>query len=302
MIVTLTSTGWPLLAGTLESSKGVLKWLLIVPALGFALATAWARAIGLVMSSRAARFPDGVRWVRRPVVVGAAGLIVPGLGLLLSGRPRLGAWMFGLLAPLAACALVLAHAPRLWTLPSPASMSGISRPDLETVFLAATGCTAVILFAWIVQALDGIRRVTPAPSSTLSGLVSAGLLVALVLFGVGFRPVVVAEQLHSAGTRFQRDGWRVVPLVLSEAAYRLDPATPEYLSRAAALHGDLGRNEAARARWDLLTERARAWTAAARSAGRGGGAEVVVPALPHEVDRVGTGAETFWSGIATLFR
>jgi hypothetical protein len=34
--VTLAGTGWPFLPGTVESSKGVLKWLIIAPTLGFA--------------------------------------------------------------------------------------------------------------------------------------------------------------------------------------------------------------------------------------------------------------------------
>jgi hypothetical protein len=300
IVVTLAGTGWPFLPGIVESSRGVLKWLIIAPTLGFALASVWARAFGLVMTNRKARLSAGMPWLRNPSVVGAAGLVVPGLGLLLTGHPRRGAFMFGLLAPLAAVALVLAHAPWLWAHRAAASNPGISGPVLEALFLLATGCAVLIALVWVIQALDGIRQAAPTPSPVASGLVSVSLLAAIVMFSVGFRPVTVAEQLDSVGARLQLNGWRVVPLVLSETASRLDPATPEYLARAAKLHAALGQDKAARARRVLLAERARAWTTAAESAKRSRGTEGL--ALPNEVDPLWADAETTWSRIAVLFR
>ena len=290
--VTLVGRGWPLLAGTVSSSGGVLKWLLIVPTLGFALAAVWARGLGLVMSSRSARFPEDLPWLRHPGVIGAAGIVLPGLGLLLTGHTRRGAWTFGLLAPLVAASLVLLHAPWLWAHRAVASKPGISGPALETVFLIAGAWVVVIAFAWIIQALDGLRRASPAPSPRVSGFVSAGLLAAWVGFGLGFRPADVAGRLDSVSANLERGGWRVVPLLLSESATRLDPATPRYLARTADLYVALGRGAAAHARRDLLAERARAWEATAARAGRG--AAVASPVR-------GGGPES-WEQVAALFR
>lgn len=300
IVVTLVGTGWPFLAGTAESSKGVFKWLVVAPALGFAFASVWVRAFGLVMARRRAYLPAGIPWLRHPGVVGAAGLVVPGLGLLLAGCPRLGARMFGLLAPLAAAAIVLTHAPWLWALRAVAPNPGISGPGLETVFVSATGCVVVIALTWIFQALDGVRRAAPNPSPAVSGLVSASLLAALAVFSVCFRPADLADQLDSLGAKFQCDGWQVVPLLLSETASRLDPATPDYLARAAHLHSALGRYKAAGDRRDLLVERALAWTAAAESASREGRGDATAPR--NEVDPLWKEAETTWPRITRLFR
>jgi hypothetical protein len=307
-VVTLFGGGWPLLPATVESPRGILKWLVVAPLLGFALASVWARALGLVMSRRATRPPDGDGRIRHPGVVGAAGLVVPGLGLVLAQRSRPSGWLFGLTAPLAAAGLVLLHATWLWERRATSVTPGLSAPALETVFLAAAGIVATVGLVWLVQALEGVRRAAPSPSPRVSGLVSVGLLVAIAAFGIGFRPADVAARLGSTAGSFQRDGWRVVPLVLTEAAVRLDPATPDYLARAAGLHAALGRGEAAHACRDRLAERARDWSAAARQAGRPPRpSSSVAPATPAgqaapAVQAVRAEVGSTWSRMDALFR
>jgi hypothetical protein len=142
-----------------------------------------------------------------------------------------------------------------------------------------------------------VRR-TARPSPLASGLVSAGLLAALVALAVGFRPATVADQLDRVAASLQEEGYRAAPLALSEVASRLDPATPVYLARAADLHAALGRGEAAQARRDRLAERARAWTAAAVDAGR-----PPDPATPvSEAAPVHADAALAWTGVSTLYR
>jgi hypothetical protein len=69
-----------------------------------------------------------------------------------------------------------------------------------------------------------------------------------------FKPVTIARNLESAAEGMRRRGLRAAPLLLTEAASTLDPSSPEYLARAAALCDELGRREEAIAKRRVLQE------------------------------------------------
>jgi hypothetical protein len=158
--------------------------------------------------------------------------------------------------PLAVAVVVLAHWRLLVEHSRLVVPTGISDVSLEIVLIAAAGIAAVVLLNWIVQALDGARRVsTTRRSHAFADAVSVALLASIALFSTTFRPVSFAKSLGVVSAALHRDGLRVIPLGLAEAAARLDPASPGYLAHAALLNDELGMKDAARAKRDVLKRR-----------------------------------------------
>ena len=213
-------------------------------------ATAWARAVAT--SEEAVRWPHGLR---RPGVVCAIGLVLPGLGLLIAGRrwkAAFAVWCAGLLI---AAAVVLKH--WRWLVGDAGGESAPVHSSIEWTLILAAGCTVLGLLAWLAAAFDGLRVVSPnARSSGLADGLGLTLLVSLAVLVATFRPVTIARDLESAAEGMRRHGLRAAPLFLTEAASTLDPSAPDYLARAAALCDELGRRDEALAKRRLLKERA----------------------------------------------
>jgi hypothetical protein len=190
-----------------------------------------------------------------PAAIAAIGLLVPGLGLMLSGRPRLAGWSFALVAPAAAAAVVLARWDWLWDRSRTPIPSGLSGPALESALIATIAVASTVAILWLVQALDGARRVTTSRSLVIADAASLALLASIAIFIAAFRPAAVAENLHATAVMLRVDGYRLIPLRLNEAAARLDPATPAYLAEAVELYGAVNMWEKAeQKRKDLETK------------------------------------------------
>jgi hypothetical protein len=113
---------------------------------------------------------------------------------------------------------------------------------------------------WLIQALDGARRVSSSRSLVVADTASLALLASLAVFAVAFRPASLALNLHSTAVTLRSDGYQLIPLGLNEAAVRLDPATPAYLAEAVELYGAVGMWDKAREKSRLLEERAKEYT------------------------------------------
>jgi hypothetical protein len=221
---------------------GVLAWVLLVPLLILVLFTTWARAIGAAARLGRLRIP---RWLAHPASVGALGFLVPGLGLLVAGERERAARTFWMLGPMLTSVVLLAEWRWLWTRSRIAETPGLSGPDLEVVFLIAGAAFAVTLFAWISQAMEGVRRAADIDRPAGRDSSGAALLVALIAFALAFRPEAAARCFDRMAAPLEADGLRVVPLLLWETAARIDPAAPAYLARAADLDVVLGWTDAA---------------------------------------------------------
>ena len=282
---------------------GAALWLLAFPLVILLVATAWARCIAAAGRHRPRPTSMYRPWMRDPRAVGFLGLVVPGLGLLLAGRRLRAAWAFWTVGPLAASAVILLHWRWLWTRSLADVPPGISGDALEGALLAAVVVFVVSALAWIVQALDGARRVGGETRRVRPDLVSAALVVTLALFALTARPASFARNLDLVSAGLQVEGLRVIPLGLSEIAIRLAPSDPGYLARAAELNEQLGMRNAAFGRRLILQHRARQYMEAVgipvpETAGSGDAAG----AAPNVVS-AGIGTETSpWHGVSALYK
>jgi len=238
------------------TSFGLLWWLLVVPALVVLIGLVWARAVaaaGCVHRVAYSRLPAKLR---APAAIAAAGLLVPGLGLMLSGRPRHAGWSFALIAPVAAAAVIFARWHWLWDRSRTPVPAGVSGSTMEMILAVAVTVATVAAILWIIQALDGARRVSRSRSLVVADTAGLALLASLLVFSFAFRPATLARNLHATAVTLRLDGYRLLPLRLSEAANRLDPATPVYLAETAELYEQMGMPEKTREIRRILEDRA----------------------------------------------
>lgn len=219
---------------------GVLPLLAGVCGITLMAFTAWARALHLSGWRTQQRAPLG--GFRHPSIVAGLSLLLPGLGLFISGHPRRGALALWFLGPLVAAVVILGHAPWLWHLNQSLGTERIPRSALELVFIASALVALVAAFSWLVQALDGARFVSQLTGGVSHGQpVALALLVTILVFHLAFNPVRVAQVLDRFAIAFRLEGLRVVPLVMELGATKLDPSQPLYTHRAAELYDRLGR-------------------------------------------------------------
>jgi hypothetical protein len=225
-------------------------WATSVAIVILLMATAWARAVAT--SEEAVRWPLGLR---RPGVVCAIGLVLPGLGLLIAGRrwkAAFAVWWAGLLV---VAVVVLKH--WRWLVGDAGGEGAPVHSSIEWTLVLAAGCVVLGILTWLATALDGLRVVSPAArSSGVADGLALVLLVSLAVLVASFQPTAIAHNLQSIAEGMQHHGLRVVPLTLYEAASALDPGAPDYLAQAAALCEGLGRPEDAAAKRSLLQQRA----------------------------------------------
>jgi hypothetical protein len=283
-----------------------LLWLAVVPTVIIVFVTAWGRAIAAAIGDRPVQTAHLPRWVLDPRVVNIFGVIVPGLGLMISGHPRRAAWAFWILGPMGAAAAILAHRQWLWGRSLSATPPGISGATLEVVFVAAVGVAALALLVWIFQALDGARRVSTHRSHAFADAISVALLIVLVLFAATFRPVPLARNLHAAATTLRLDGYRLIPLGLCEAAVRLDPVNPLYLAQAAELYETTGMKDAAVAKRRVLERRSKEYLEVLRKDIDAATPAFVFSSLVHHPidmeNHLAASNEQTWSQIKALYR
>jgi hypothetical protein len=221
-----------------------------------ALGLIWARSVAAAGQMYPVPFSRLSRRLRSPGAIAAAGALVPGLGLMMSGRPRQAGWAFALLAPIAAAGIILARWHWLWDRGRTPVPAGISGPGLENLLVYTVAIAAGAAFVWLVQALDCARRVSKTRSFAVTDAASLGLLATLAVFAFAFHPTSVAQNFHAAAVTLRLDGYRLIPLGLNEAATWLDPGAPAYLAETADLYESLGMWEKSRQRRQLLEKRA----------------------------------------------
>ena len=291
---------WPSFLGWIEEQpSGVHLWLTVVVGLSGAIAVAWSRAIAAAARRHPLRPPA---WLRHPRAVTTLGLLVPGLGLQLVGRPRRAAWAFSIVGPLAASAAIVVHWRWLWEV-ARSGPSRVSGDTLELVFLVAAGTIAAMLLTWLVQALDGARHASAGGARTRSDSLSLALLVALGLLAVMPQDARLAGCLHGASGTLRSEGLRRIPLALCETAARLDPVNPYYVVDAIELKESLGQVEAAQAQRRLLEDRTTELLAALRGGSTGPKRPILSWSSAGVLETGSTGASgrpTTWSRIRTL--
>jgi hypothetical protein len=258
----LLIVGWTPFTAWIDSVRfGLPIWFAVVSIVFLAAATVWSRAVAKAGRDHPILASVSPRWLGHPRTVCALGLLVPGLGLMIAGHPRRAACVLWMLGPLAVAVVVLAHWRWLVERSRSAVPAGISDFSLEIILIAAVGVAALMLLNWIVQALDGARRVSTAGHShVFADAISIALLASIALFSTTFRPVPFARSLGVVSVALHRDGLRVIPLGLAEAAARLDPASPGYLAHAALLNDELGMTDAARAKRYVIERRMQEYT------------------------------------------
>jgi hypothetical protein len=258
--------------------------------------SAWARAV-LLAAAHVPPLHRLPRWCRSRPAVAALGLAAPGCGMLAGGgRWRAALWLWALW-PAALGLLVLRSAPGMWrhlqsTLPDRAASD-----LLEGWLLLSAAAVALGALAWLVQALEGARRLAPAPalSRGRGDWFAVALGVACAALAAGGNPQLAARHLGDAALALQAEGLTVIPLQLAQAAARLDPADAAYAVTAIALHeerGDQARAQEARERLDR--ELAPYVALLGAPDGRAGG---VAPAgSPRAVDPAGAGSPELYYG------
>ena len=198
---------------------------------GLLLLGAWCRELSLVAGHRRLNPERLPAWMRRSSAVALLGLPVPGLGLLIAGRPGRAALAF-FNAGLTVQALLI-----LTGLGRELGPWGVSSA-VEAWLAGAALALALGALLWIASALDGARLLASAqrrPRLVPADRYALGLLLALLLFAAGFQPADLAGDLDGLAASLQTRGFRHLPLACELWALRLDQGRPEYALRAADL-------------------------------------------------------------------
>jgi hypothetical protein len=270
-LTTYVTVAWfwaPLRAMMVTARLPLVPFLAVLFLTHAAGALAWSRALSRTVGDERFAPRDLPRWVRHPLCAGLGGLVLPGFGHVVTGHGRRAALAFWNAASVVLAALLLSHSNLLWNWNERSAADALPRLFVEAVLLAS-GC---VLFVggllWIGAALDGVRLAVGhrafAERPRLVGpgdAAAVGLLLALGAVALCMHPSRIAADLDSIAGAMRFSNYRLVPLTFESAATALDPARPEYSLRVAALYGDMGHPEKARAIHDRLRER---WEAYAR--------------------------------------
>ena len=240
-----------------ESPASVWLWVGLLAVATIAGFTAWARALDLAGREGVPHVNKLPYWLRRGWAIASLGLIAPGSGLLLSGHRGRAALSLWLLWPAATSVVILLNVSGLWKHHQVSGWLASSGPALETTFLIAGAVVALGFLGHIAQALEGMRQVLVEPGlkTKVKGDYYALAVVAMVVvLIVAADPVQMAHQLDVGGDLLRDDGYQVIPLQLTKAASRLDPAKSEYVLQTIALYEELGQTEKAAVVRDKLDQ------------------------------------------------
>jgi hypothetical protein len=198
---------------------------------GLVLLLAWCRELVLAAGHRRLNPERLPAWMRRNPATGLLGLLVPGLGLLIAGRPgRAALALFNAGLTVQALLIIAGLARELgpW---------GVSTA-VELWLAGAALAFALGALLWVAGALDGARLLASAqrrPRVVPADRYALALLLALALFSAGFQPADFAGDLDGLAATLQARGFRHLPLACELWSLRLDPGRPEYALRAADL-------------------------------------------------------------------
>ena len=230
----------------------------------------WARAV-VIASSACADLRMRVNWhFRRPLTLGIAGLLVPGLGLALDGRPwRASAALVNGCATVFA-GFVLVHTLWWWNERRGATVTLLSDRGMDYLILGAALVAIASLIVWIFLALDGVRLAVGPKALrkvAVGDRLHMALLATVVAFIALFDPSTAALQLDNLSGKLRGEGLAVTPFWVERAAVALDRSEPEYVLALANLHEYLGEVEQAQAMRAMLTAK---WRSLEREIASGG--------------------------------
>ena len=189
-ILDIIGKGWPL-----------WPWVVIGAVAIVTAFSVWARNIYLTGRHHGVPRHKLPSILRRPWAVGIAGLIAPGLGLMLAGCTRRGAAVIWAGWPVAAAAVVLAHGLQIWGRNQGTGAGAIEANLLETIFLVAAGTLVVGLIGWVAQALEGARQMMGEPGirhRMRGDWYAAALFVTLLSMAVVWDPIWNPELMSEA--------------------------------------------------------------------------------------------------------
>lgn len=256
VVSTLFLFGWKAILSRFDDTGFAILPLFLVAFLaiiaGFA---AWSHAVLLVGRHRRSILMRLPQWIRRPLVTGSLGLIIPGFGLFIAGRSRRAVCALWSAGALLLSILVLSNGALLWNWYNEHGSGTVSRHTIEYAFLALCAIGFIGGVGWIAQALDGARL-------SGSGYRKLGqsrgdrfaivLLAAIAVFSVTFESGYVAEALDHFAMLRRQDGFQIIPLCLSLGAMHLDPSQPTYVLHVTELYDEMGRHDDAEVmRWEL---------------------------------------------------
>lgn len=226
--------------------------------------TAWAYAAVLIGRHKSAALRRLPAWLGHQAAVGTMGVLVPGLGLFITGHSRRAAFAVWMAGAVLLSTLVLSHAGWLWRWNEATGAVAIAPHTLEYLFLVLGVVGLLGALTWIVQALDGTRFAGSRASRGIQvrGDLLAGMLLAVIaVFAVTFEPALVALTLDEFAVSAYGEGLKIIPLHASLNAALLDPSRPAYVLHAASIYEDLGMDNEARAlrielwnRWEPCVE------------------------------------------------
>ncbi|MBN2172243.1 MAG: hypothetical protein JW819_13060 [Candidatus Krumholzibacteriota bacterium] len=246
----------------------------------------WGEALRLAAADRRLRPARLPRWLRQRGVAGLLGLVVPGLGLLASGRPWRAAAALWIAGPWTLALLILLRARDLALINASAGAHALPDPVLNLAVLAAMVVLWMFSALWLGGALESARLAGDRRVIARVGR-SDGILVALLITLIGFfvssGPSILARQCDRTARGLEKDGLALAALHAQRAAMRLAPGEPEYALKTATLYDTLDRWREGAALRGLLRERYRLVAEARHPAPRRAASRPAAsrPAAPH---------------------
>ena len=238
--------------GLVDGARPVSAWAwlgLVTLAVGGGF-TVWARALHLVGGEGIPHVNKLPYWVRRSWMISGLGLVAPGSGLLLGGKPGRAALTLWSAWPVVAAAIILLHGLGLWRHHQAAGWLADSGLVIERGLMLAAAIVAAGFLGYVAQALEGMRQVMiePGLKTRVKGdYYAAAVMVFAVALVVAANPARMAAQIDTGGDILHAEGFRAIPLEMTLVASHLDPAKVEYSLQAMNLYTELGATEKAEA-------------------------------------------------------
>lgn len=255
----IAALSWdPLVSGTSTGSKSAVAVLVILCAALTAGFAAWTRGIFLIGRQEGARIRRIPDMLKRPAGTGLLGSVLPGLGLLVSGRPRQAAAALWMVCATLLSIMILSQADWLWRFDRRAGALSAGGRALEYLFIFLFVCGLLGVVSWVVQALDGMRHAAKGNGRTAASRTGVLILVSCAVFvswSIAFERGNLAGMLDRSASALHREGLQIAPLVMSETAMRLDSSRPAYVARAISLYESIGAFDRALALRRSLVDR-----------------------------------------------
>lgn len=248
----------PVVGQTAAGSRGAVTLLVAACAATVAGFAAWSRGIFLIGRQEGARIRRIPELLKRPGGTGLLGALVPGLGLLISGRARQAAASLWIVCAALVSAMILSQADWIWRFDRRAGALAAGGRALEYFFVFLAVCALAGALAWIAQALAGMRHSPKGDGRTAAARAGAAIavsLAAIAAWSLLFERGPMAERLDRAASVLHEEGLEFVPVGMAEAAMRLDSSHPEYTARAIEIYERAGRYDEATALRRSLVER-----------------------------------------------